>query len=247
MGQGGVGTPELLAQAGKVVVHICISYTVCDTDPQAKKGGKLQKDGLREPALENQPRLTRFYAPFPHCLNRSKKEPLKKGEWSVGLGFRDSAVAPRRNHPRTVNPGTEVGPGVIADRYVVIAPSGVEGIRHAPPARTYQIAELTFARMAVIFDVAVRPKHPPLWRTKFVGLTAFRFWVPYRDVATSDQPSTLRRSPSARRLCRTFCAVTQSAWHSTRAHLVGSILKGLRSFSPGLDRRGAKGRRSYPG
>lgn len=34
-----------------------------------------------------------------------------------------------------------------------------------------------FAGVAAIFVMAVRPKHPPLWRTKFVGLTAFRFWV----------------------------------------------------------------------
>ena len=34
-----------------------------------------------------------------------------------------------------------------------------------------------FTSIATIFVLAVRPKHPPLWRTKFVGLTAFRFWV----------------------------------------------------------------------
>jgi hypothetical protein len=43
MGQGGVGTPKLLAQAGKVVVNICISYTVCDTDRKRKKVGNCKK------------------------------------------------------------------------------------------------------------------------------------------------------------------------------------------------------------
>jgi hypothetical protein len=32
-----------------------------------------------------------------------------------------------------------------------------------------------FVLIAAIFGVAVRPKHPPLWRIKFVGLTAFGF------------------------------------------------------------------------
>jgi hypothetical protein len=33
------------------------------------------------------------------------------------------------------------------------------------------------ASIAAIFAAVVRPKHPPLWRTKFVGFTAFRFWA----------------------------------------------------------------------
>ena len=51
--------------------------------------------------------ITRYH-PLRACQEPVKKEPVKKGEWSVGLGFGDSAVGPRRNGPRTFTPGTEV-------------------------------------------------------------------------------------------------------------------------------------------
>ena len=55
-----------------------------------------------------QARSITTYHPLGACQEPVKKEPLKKGEWSVGLGSRDSAGAPRRNGPRTFSPGTEV-------------------------------------------------------------------------------------------------------------------------------------------
>jgi hypothetical protein len=55
-----------------------------------------------------QARSITTYHPLGACQEPVKKEPVKKGKWSVGLGSGNSAVAPRRNGPRTFTPGSEV-------------------------------------------------------------------------------------------------------------------------------------------
>jgi len=69
-GQGSVGTPKLLAQAGQVAAHICISYRLYDTDCKRKKQQTARK-WPKHAILGKSALVTPFYAPLPHCLNRS--------------------------------------------------------------------------------------------------------------------------------------------------------------------------------
>ena len=88
--------------------------------------------------------ITRYH-PLRACQEPVKKEPVKKGEWSVGLGSRDSAGAPRRNDPRTFSPGTEVArvPSQTAtwSSHHLVWKASV--MRPRSPCATYLITELT--------------------------------------------------------------------------------------------------------
>src|ERR1039458_792372 len=97
MGQGGVGTPELLPQAGKFVAQSAslILYTIQTASVKMNKRQEIRSGSI---AFEKPAPFTSFYAPFPHCLNRSHGlGVLGNGERSSG-GLRsveiDDSVRP---------------------------------------------------------------------------------------------------------------------------------------------------------
>ena len=69
VGQGGVGTPELLAQAGKFKAQSA-SFILYTIQIASVKVNKLQEIRSVSIAFEKPAPFTSFYAPFPHCLNR---------------------------------------------------------------------------------------------------------------------------------------------------------------------------------
>jgi hypothetical protein len=71
MGQGGVGTPELLAQAGKFVAQSA-SVILQPIQIASVKMNTMQEIRSVSIAFEKPAPFTSFYAPFPHCLNRSR-------------------------------------------------------------------------------------------------------------------------------------------------------------------------------
>ena len=108
-------------------------------------------------------------------------------------------------------------------------------------------AGVASACIAVIFVAVTSPKHPPLWMTKFVGLTAFRFW---NSIPGCCHLSSAFNSPPIDKRAKVLL-------HLLRGYTVGTAFhpsipgqtnpERIVSSSPWLDRRGAKGRRSYPG
>ena len=70
VGQGGVGTPELLAQARKFKAQSAstISYTIQIASIKVNKMQEIRSVAI---AFEKPAPFTSFRAPFPHCLNRS--------------------------------------------------------------------------------------------------------------------------------------------------------------------------------
>ena len=69
VGQGGVGTPELLAQAGKFKAQSA-SFILYTIQIASVKVNKMQEIRSVSIAFEKPAPFTSFYAPFPHCLNR---------------------------------------------------------------------------------------------------------------------------------------------------------------------------------
>jgi hypothetical protein len=108
-------------------------------------------------------------------------------------------------------------------------------------------AGVASACTAVILVVAVRPKHSPLWRTKFVGLTAFRFW---NSIPGCCHLSSALNSPPIDKRAKVLLHFLHGyavgmAFHPSASGRINP--ERIASLSPGLDRRGVKGRRSYPG
>ena len=77
VGQGGVGTPELLAQAGKFKAQSAstISYTIQIASIKVNKMQEIRSVAI---AFEKPAPFTSFRAPFPHCLNRRER---KRGKY----------------------------------------------------------------------------------------------------------------------------------------------------------------------
>ena len=80
MSQGGVSTPELLAQAGKFDAQSAsiLAYLIQFASVKVNKMQEIRfvSIAFAKPAL-----FTRFFAPFPHCLNRRVQKKQFNHNW----------------------------------------------------------------------------------------------------------------------------------------------------------------------